>query len=420
MAESSTHINYTFEDIQRYLQGKMSAAEMHNIEKSALQDPFLADAIEGYKEVDENEALKHLNDINAGLFVEKKKAKVVSLNKKTQWLSIAAMIIVISGVALLGVYMFNNPGKRQEIAQVKKEADNNTKMSTDSAVMPLKAIPPEIKKEEPVVAQNQTKSKIKSTKKNELSKTSALPDKEMQAEANTTTNIVTLAAPVHKSETASKSFANADVSNQKNDSVPDILPRKLSGIDIAPTIFAGKVTDEKHQPVAGAVVESTDKSITVLTDGNGYFRLWKSDTILNATASTVGYESKTMVLQPGDNNSIMLKQGNSASNDVVVVGYGTQKKKIADTAAVPVGGWKNFNNYVLTRLNKDTTTDAVTDPDDLVEIEFLIDKTGNPYDFKVVKPLDEQRNAKAIEILKSGPKWTNTSRSKKARVRISF
>ena len=158
----------------------------------------------------------------------------------------------------------------------------------------------------------------------------------------------------------------------------------------------------------------------MLTDNNGYFRLWKSDTILNATASTVGYESKTMMLQPGDSNSIMLKQGNSALNDVVVVGYGAQKKKIADTAAAPVGGWKNFNNYVLTRLNKDTTTDAITDPDDLVEIEFLIDKTGNPYNFKVVKPLDEQRNAKAIEILRSGPKWTNTSKNKKARVRISF
>ena len=158
--------------------------------------------------------------------LKRKKAKVVSFNKKTQWLSIAAMIIVISGVALLGVYMFNNPGKRQEIAQVKKEADNNNKMSKDSAVMPLKAIPPEIKKEEPVVAQNQTKSEIKSTKKNELSKTLTSTDKEIQAEANTTTNIVTLAAPVYKSETASGSFANADVSNQKNDSVPDILPAK--------------------------------------------------------------------------------------------------------------------------------------------------------------------------------------------------
>ena len=36
------YINYTFEDIQRYLQGRMSAAEMHSMEKAALQDPFLA------------------------------------------------------------------------------------------------------------------------------------------------------------------------------------------------------------------------------------------------------------------------------------------------------------------------------------------------------------------------------------------
>ena len=35
------YINYTFEDIQRYLQGKMSAAEMHAMEKAALQDAFL-------------------------------------------------------------------------------------------------------------------------------------------------------------------------------------------------------------------------------------------------------------------------------------------------------------------------------------------------------------------------------------------
>ena len=40
---------------------------------------------------------------------------------------------------------------------------------------------------------------------------------------------------------------------------------------------------------------------------------------------------------------------------------------------------------------------------------------GNPYDFKVVKPLDDQRDAKAIEILKNGPKWTNTSKEKSTR-----
>ena len=48
MAEQNAHINYSVEDIERYLKGKMSAKEMHDMEKAALQDSFLADAIEGF------------------------------------------------------------------------------------------------------------------------------------------------------------------------------------------------------------------------------------------------------------------------------------------------------------------------------------------------------------------------------------
>jgi len=39
---------YNQDDIRRYVEGKMSAAEMHGIEKAALDDPFLADAIDGF------------------------------------------------------------------------------------------------------------------------------------------------------------------------------------------------------------------------------------------------------------------------------------------------------------------------------------------------------------------------------------
>ncbi|HLI93027.1 MAG TPA: hypothetical protein VKU83_05445, partial [Puia sp.] len=39
--------HYSASDIQKYLRGEMSAAEMHTLERAALEDPFLADAIEG-------------------------------------------------------------------------------------------------------------------------------------------------------------------------------------------------------------------------------------------------------------------------------------------------------------------------------------------------------------------------------------
>ncbi|HVF81455.1 MAG TPA: hypothetical protein VM884_05960 [Flavisolibacter sp.] len=41
-------INYTAKDIERYHNGGLSPAQMHALEKTALNDPFLADAIEGY------------------------------------------------------------------------------------------------------------------------------------------------------------------------------------------------------------------------------------------------------------------------------------------------------------------------------------------------------------------------------------
>ena len=50
MPEREFHINYSIEDIERYLNGNMTAKEMHELERAALNDPLLADAIEGYSE----------------------------------------------------------------------------------------------------------------------------------------------------------------------------------------------------------------------------------------------------------------------------------------------------------------------------------------------------------------------------------
>ena len=40
---------YSSSDIERYLNGELSAPEMHALERAALDDPFLADALDGIK-----------------------------------------------------------------------------------------------------------------------------------------------------------------------------------------------------------------------------------------------------------------------------------------------------------------------------------------------------------------------------------
>ena len=125
MAEPSTHINYSFEDIQRYLKGKMSAAEMHDIEKAALQDPFLADALEGFHDADLATAQQHLNEINASLIKEKKASKVVAFNKRSQWLNVAALIIVLAGIGIAASYFFRSSNQQTKVAQIKTAPAKN-------------------------------------------------------------------------------------------------------------------------------------------------------------------------------------------------------------------------------------------------------------------------------------------------------
>ncbi|HPH25121.1 MAG TPA: hypothetical protein PLW32_14630, partial [Chitinophagaceae bacterium] len=64
MANNNEHINYSKADIEKYLQGKMNAAEMYALEKAALQDPFLADAIEGFEIANMQQAKEAIADTN--------------------------------------------------------------------------------------------------------------------------------------------------------------------------------------------------------------------------------------------------------------------------------------------------------------------------------------------------------------------
>lgn len=456
MAEPSTHINYSFDDVQRYLQGKMSAAEMHAIEKAALQDPFLADAIDGYREADANTAKQHLNEINAALFAEKKNNKVVAFNKRTQWLNIAALIIVLAGIGVVTAYFLRSSSLKEqtEIAKVQQPAKNESLQDSVAAMAnsnalskkedttliiaqnkPVNKTQPLIpkRKEDEKIAQNKTIKQDKAdTDKTEIASVLAAPP---PLDINTTSSVTdtieyifkTNKLPVEEKQMIARSYTVADT--------PAQLQGKVSGLSVlpSPATFSGKVVDENNKPIAGVFIESADKKAIAVTDMSGFFNLQKTDTLLNATASTIGYDSRNIALKQGMNSPIVLKENNMALNEVVVTGYDitrrksaypdsiirAQKTRIGDSA-MPVGGWYNFNRYVISELGEDSTTKNNMSEEDLVELEFLVDKAGNPYNIKVIKPLDDRHNSKAIEILKNGPKWTTPSKKKKAKVVINF
>src|SRR5690348_10042121 len=109
MSKDSNIKSYTAADIEKYHKGLLSPREMHDLEKAALDDPFLADALEGFAvpglnaSADIAELKKRLSDRT------EEDRKVIPLAAPARssfpWLRAAAMLILVAGAAFL-VYQF--------------------------------------------------------------------------------------------------------------------------------------------------------------------------------------------------------------------------------------------------------------------------------------------------------------------------
>jgi hypothetical protein len=107
MAEPHT---YSQVDIMRYLQHKMSPGEMHHFEKALMNDPFLADALEGFSVSDQALATEHIASIERELNSDDQKAKVIRIStQKTAWWKVAAIILVIVSAGAVTYSVLRNP-----------------------------------------------------------------------------------------------------------------------------------------------------------------------------------------------------------------------------------------------------------------------------------------------------------------------
>ncbi|MCM0295224.1 TonB-dependent receptor [Bacteroides fragilis] len=88
----------------------------------------------------------------------------------------------------------------------------------------------------------------------------------------------------------------------------------------------GQVTDNMEEAVIGASVFVMGASNGTITDMNGHFSLELPDDNAKLQVSYIGY--KTQVINVGNKSSvnIVLVEDSKALEEVVVVGYGTQKK----------------------------------------------------------------------------------------------
>ena len=141
---------------------------------------------------------------------------------------------------------------------------------------------------------------------------------------------------------------------------------------MAQSILKGTVNDEAGEPVIGATVKVQGSQKGAITDFNGNFSV-EAEPNATLTISYVGYETQNVKVAGRNDIVITLKEDNTTLNDVVVIGYGTMKKKLVTGATVQVKGDE------IAKLNTTNALEAMQSSTPGVQITQSSSQPGKGY-----------------------------------------
>ncbi|MBQ1753271.1 MAG: TonB-dependent receptor plug domain-containing protein, partial [Paludibacteraceae bacterium] len=113
----------------------------------------------------------------------------------------------------------------------------------------------------------------------------------------------------------------------------------------AQVTITGNVTDESGEPVIGAYITlESDKSVGTITDFDGNYEL-SVPANSNLIFTYTGYEDQVINTSGKSSVNVVLKESTSVLEEVVAVGYGSQKAKEITSSVASVKS-ENFNTGV--------------------------------------------------------------------------
>lgn len=438
---SNNNKPYGAPDFERYYSGQMSAQEMHALEKAALEDPFLADALEGYKATRTPSA--DLAWLREQLATKSQQKKVVPLTPKKSFpfLRIAALVLLLLGAGWGVFYLMDS--RKDTLALEQREEKASTGQKAPAPVVTPDTLPQQtmsVQAESAPATETPTATPKRRQSGKRADRTDEAPAVAATAPVKEEKN-ADAAPPMLLREQEARDVAAVE----RKQAVPQALEGRAAGVqlnkagDTPPSqdtririrgtstlnTFRGRVVDANNQGVANATVSIRNRKNAVATDEKGYFTLSVSDTAVTASVAAVGFESKNITLNRGkEENNIILSPNAQSLSEVVVVGYGVKKKQnvtgsVSSTMQPqPAEGWQHFEEYV----QKNRKGAGELSPQGLkgsVTLSFEVSRKGRPSDIKVDSSLSPSYDEEAVRLLRQGPKWKRVKDSR-GKVTIPF
>jgi len=397
--------------LKDYIQGKRHGSDAHKLEREAMNDPFLQDAIDGFDSVqgDHLPVIEHIEQqIEKKIAVRKPSARI--------WYIAAAASVAL----LIGFSVLYKPHSNWVQPMAQSSIDNSIttdsigqKDKTDSVQQqPAKHMPPAVIAQARVPdSQPKVVEELNVTVADHIELPAAMSDKEY-------------AVPESLSQQAASAIATmvpglSLQSMEKSETTTTSNTRLLAAENPQPKsnkIF-GRVLDESGMPLIGVSVKYKNEYQSATTDLEGNFVLpapkEKEEKIL---FSYIGYQQKEVAVA-ADSTVVKLVPNDLALNEVVVIGYGAQKKSRLTGAvqkkdvAAGVGtkmknefGEKEFRKY----FNDNRLRYLCDGKEATVRAMFEIDPSGKPINIRIIKCDCEELEAEFLRLISSSPLWTKT------------
>ena len=372
-----------------YIQGLRKGKEAHRLEKESMKDPFLADAIDGYNQVEGNHEQR----------IEQLRIQISARSTKKRntyaiiW-SVAACLVIGFGISSYFLFLKETPEPVIPIIPQKEIALVPTKTKTDSTPI------------SPVSIKQADKKDIIAKSRTTISKPPSAPITTMPMEEETSDQMV--------------AATDEEVIMTTGASDPESVKKmRIAKMAVIPTndIIKGKVTDQKGEPLIGASVMYKGTNIGTVTDVNGEFSLLKKAENKQLTAQYIGYDPVEVPVDTSRTMLIAMNEDQKGLSEVVVVGHGVNKKANKDNTQQHVDGKRKYLKYLKKNLVR-PTDETCAQVKGKVVLTFLVNRDGRPFHIKVKKSLCESSDKEAIRLVQEGPDWTYGN--KQAEVTVKF
>ena len=346
--------------LKKWLDGSIKWKEEKQLRNQAKEDPFLADALDGFDALPE---IDHTHTINA--LEQKLQDRIIKKKKPVAYplraIAAAALLLLSAGIW----WNIQNNLNQSTLAE---------KQLPPAPASPImeKAVPKsdaDISTSTKIIVENRSKenrnASLKTTPTNELAV--------VQKELSTTTLSNDQESTAFVQEVAPESSTVPSMAVESVAINPEEAPATQSSI-IAMDKTASEVTTNKAESIIAAEAE-------------GIAYIDEAHAARSAPAA--------MVDERGIHAIAATKSKKSRAT----------KRKLSDTPEVlPVGGMDAFKEYIKTNKVYPEVAKAAS-IQGTVFLAFSLDKDGTVKDVEVTESLHPACDAEAIRLLQEGPKW---------------